>query len=179
MEENKNNSTPISFTKSDTDQTQTPDYNPYGSAPSTGFSDPTPYQPSQPLKHSGLGIASFIMAIASILIGVISIIMFFTAIGSLISTGNEYLLEDTAYLEELIMGGASSFMASIVAVVVSVGITFVGLILGIIGACSKQRRKVFAVIGIILNGLGVMGTVVFFIFSIAVFSAGASALSGY
>ncbi|WP_341281660.1 hypothetical protein [Paenibacillus sp. FSL H8-0537] len=179
MEENKNNSTPISFTKSDTDQTQTPDYNPYGSAPSTGFSDPAPYQPSQPLKHSGLGIASFIMAIASILIGVISIIMFFTAIGSLISTRNEYLIEDPAYIEELIMGGAGSFMGSIVAVIVSVGITFVGLILGIIGACSKQRRKVFAVIGIILNGLGVMGTVVFFIFSIAVFSAGASALSGY
>ncbi|MGG4141665.1 hypothetical protein ABEW34_00915 [Paenibacillus algorifonticola] len=179
MEENKNNSTPISFTKSDTDHTQTPDYNPYGSAPSAGFSDPSPFQPSQPLKHSGLGIASFIMAIASIIIGVISIIMFFAAIASVIPTGNEYLMEDPAYFEDLITGGAGSFMASIIAIILSVGITFVGLILGIIGACSKQRRKVFAVIGIILNGLGVMGTVVFFIFSIAVFSAGASALSGY
>ncbi|SFE51686.1 hypothetical protein SAMN04487969_103171 [Paenibacillus algorifonticola] len=179
MEENKNNSTPISFTKSDTDPTQTPDYNPYGSAPSAGFSDPSPFQPSQPLKHSGLGIASFIMAIASIILGVISIIMFFAAIGSAISTGNEYLLEDPAYIEDMITGSAGSFMASGVAVVISVGITFVGLILGIIGACSKQRRKVFAIIGIILNGLGVMGTILFFVFAIAIFSAGASALSGY
>jgi hypothetical protein len=44
-----------------------------------------------------------------------------------------------------------------VAVIVGAGMCLLGLILGIIGCCQKDRKRVFAVIGTVLNGLILFG----------------------
>ncbi|PZD94283.1 hypothetical protein DNH61_17880 [Paenibacillus sambharensis] len=101
-----------------------------------------------PLKHSGLGIASFVIGIVSI-IGIIAVIFL---VAASIST---YLLPNNTI--------APGFETDPVVIISSLSIlavlflSFVGLVLGIIGLVIKRRRKVFSIIGVVLNGLLLLG----------------------
>lgn len=105
-------------------------------------------QMTEPLKHSSLGIASFI-------IGIITGIMEFVCIiasAMLVTTNPE------------------SAAMVVVGLLLLAGIIFalVGIGLGIGGLVQKKRKKVFSIIGLILNaftfiavvGLMIIGSVV-------------------
>lgn len=138
--------------------------------PTDNFDNQPQEQP--PLKHSGLGIASFVISLVSLLLIVIGIIMatVFVAqisadedfIASLEEMSNSFLNDPESYNSDFNVSDelASSFVVIIIAVIMmfgSVAISFIGLILGIIGVASRQRRKTFGIIGLILNGIIVLG----------------------
>ncbi|WP_138755464.1 hypothetical protein [Paenibacillus sinopodophylli] len=117
---------------------------------------------SGPKKQSGLGIASFIIGLAAV---VLLIIAFATgssftsqlADSNLIITDPEDTAAVQAAFEEL---GETVFASLVVAIVCIFGagfISFVGLILAIIAACSSKRRRLFGVIGIVLNVVVIIG----------------------
>ncbi|WP_372661998.1 hypothetical protein [Cohnella sp.] len=107
-----------------------------------------------PLKHSGLGIASFVMAVVSIIsvVGItIAIIVwvsntidfttFLDASGKPTMTEEELISTITPILGYLVL-------FPLIFVVIAVG-----LILGIVGLVRQGYKKVFAIIGTVLNGL--------------------------
>ncbi|MPM87769.1 hypothetical protein SDC9_134869 [bioreactor metagenome] len=96
------------------------------------------YDEKQNYKHSGIGIASFVIALVSIVIFIAGgIITYNSAIAGVSS-------------EEVIQASP---------IVVIIGILFigcmissvVGLVLGVIGVFARKKKRVFAVWGIILN----------------------------
>lgn len=90
------------------------------------------------IKHSGLGIASFIIS----LIAGLALLGLFTAAGVLETTTQGGLDEE-----------------SVAALVIGLGILFAGLttlvslLLGIIGLVQQERKKIFALLGTIFSGL--------------------------
>lgn len=111
------------------------------------FPPPVSSQPLVPppppiaVKHSGLGIASFIMGIL-VIIGVC--ITFGVAGGSAnVST------MDTSY--DSLMTGIGLLACGTIAV------ALVGLVLGIIAVVQKNTKKVFGIIGLVLNALVFLG----------------------
>lgn len=115
-----------------------------------------PGGPSDPLKHSGLGIASFILALVAVLGLVIAIIIS-------VAAASEFINLDPSKIESSIVEGSveelAPFIGAFLLMLGAIGISIIGLILGIIGAVIKTRKKVFSIIGIILNGLIVVGTI--------------------
>ncbi|REK69297.1 hypothetical protein [Paenibacillus paeoniae] len=119
------------------------------------------------LKHSGLGITSFIMALASVITFILAIV---------IIAANAYDLVNgtsTEDIQQQILDGNGAGFGAVVAggllVILSIVISFIGLVLGIIGACMKNRKKVFSIIGIVLNALITIGS--FFMFLISIMTA--------
>lgn len=155
MEEPRNPIQPDQDTNTTENPEQTYD-NPYASRPS--FKSPPPRE-NQPLKQSGLGIASFILALVTVLL----------VVGAFISAAvfaSNVSDDPQAFLNELENINGEALPSNIVPILIagfcmlaSVGVAIIGLILGIIGAASRTRRKTFAIIGIVLNGLIVLGTV--------------------
>ncbi len=99
-----------------------------------------------PVKHSGLGIASFIIGLVVL---VILTIVFVYIIG---------ILSQSYYISE------SDPRLVAVGVVMMVGMLLsgVGIILSIIGLSKRTRKRIFPILGIVINGL----IVVFVIFLI-------------
>jgi hypothetical protein len=125
------------------------DYEPFGRPP-------VPAAEELPLKQSGLGIASFVIGLICI-IGLIGTTLFIGA-----SVADFVTPDGTALSEAEIQAKVMDNMGFIVAVLLfmaSLFLSLVGLILGIIGLVVKNRRKVFAVIGTVLNGLLIVGFV--------------------
>lgn len=143
---------------------------------SQGFSSMPPGD-HEPIKQSRLGIASFVLSLVAVLLIVIGIILAVVFANQMI--GNEdFLAEitrltenyeqgtsiDPNQLDEEMLGGAFlSIVGAAFLLFGALAIAFVGLILGIIGLTAKNRRKAFGIIGVVLNGLIVVGTVGFFI----------------
>ncbi|KAA8785196.1 hypothetical protein ABIE27_004020 [Paenibacillus sp. 4624] len=98
------------------------------------------------LKHSGPGIASFVVG----LVGFLGHLVTF-ALMSLVLNNTIELLGSSISREELAIHPA--FVLGSFAFLVCLILNFIGLILGIIGLALKNRRKVFAIIGTILSGL--------------------------
>jgi phosphoglycerol transferase MdoB-like AlkP superfamily enzyme len=124
--------------------------------PEPSFSSMPPGE-AQPKKQSGLGIASFIIALLSVVLIIVSIALAATFAGDI--ANNELLLNDPTAIESMDKEKLVPIMIAGLSILGSIGIAVIGLILGIISVFSKTRRKVFGVIGIILNGLIVIGTV--------------------
>lgn len=125
-----------------------------------------------PKKQSGLGIASFIIALVSVVLIIVSIAI--AASFAADFANNELLLNDPAAIESMDEEALVPIMLAGLSILASIGVAVVGLILGIISAFSKTRRKVFGVIGIILNGLIVIGAVGLVVVGLAI---GASAVA--
>jgi hypothetical protein len=100
------------------------------------------YPAALPDKHSGLGIASFILALLS-------------GVGLIVSITIAVLVEQKS--PGALDHEGDEAVALGVAVIVGAGMCLLGLILGIIGCCQKDRKRVFAVIGTVLNGLILFG----------------------
>lgn len=100
-----------------------------------------------PMKQSGFGITSFVLAISTI---VIIIIATFIAAGFEIATGGV---------------GENSAAPGIYALVYVFCflINMVGVGFGIAGLVQKMRKRVFSILGLIFNGLGVISMILIFI----------------
>ncbi|WP_274364931.1 hypothetical protein [Paenibacillus thermotolerans] len=98
-------------------------------------------------KHSGLGIASFIMAIVSIL----GLIGCFTAMAVML--GDTLTAPSAINPEEGLPENIGGLAAASLGMFASVFISFVGAILGIIGLFQKDRAKLFAILGTVFNAL--------------------------
>lgn len=90
------------------------------------------------MKHSGLGIASFCI---SLFCGLLAVILV-AAAGFLVASGQD----EQSF--GLILTGLG-IMGDMLLMLVALG-------LGIAGACMKDRRKLFAILGIIFSALGLV-----------------------
>lgn len=121
-----------------------------------------------PLKHSGLGIASFVLALIGILLFIVCIVAIIGTVASMVdSSGRVADLESLENGNLLMAIGFAGFGILGAAI-----LNLVGLILGIIGLVIKDRKKVFAIIGTILNGLCVLTGGGFIIISTVMGAAG-------
>lgn len=94
------------------------------------------------LKHSGPGIASFVIA----LITFISYAICFVLIG----------VQATSIIQESrssISGSSETIMYLGLTVLILAAFNVIGAVTGIIGLTLRSRRKIFAVIGTIINGI--------------------------
>jgi hypothetical protein len=95
------------------------------------------------LPHSGPGIASFVVAI---LAGLLIAAMFVGAIGLAIAHGPNARDMPKQWL--MVIGFAA---------LGGMGIAFFGAILGFTGLVVPERKKIFAVLGLIFNGVIILG----------------------
>lgn len=123
----------------------------YGGGYGGGYPQPppNPYQqyPGYPQfpqekKHSGIGIASFVMSLVSITISVVT----FTLIATMLP--NKEISEKSP--EAIAIGLA--FIAALV-------ISLIGAALGIGGLFQPNRKLLFAILGVCLNVLIVLGVI--------------------
>ncbi len=122
----------------------------------SGFGPPRvpgqPVPPMEAMKHSGVGIASFIM---SILLGIFMFLLI--AIAGLMAA------EAGGAMDEESMGAVILGLFLLAAL----GLEVVAIILGIVGMFQKQRKKVFAILGIVFSGLTLVGVVFLIIVGLA------------
>jgi hypothetical protein len=90
-------------------------------------------------KHSGFGIASFII---SLIVGLLELAMVIGATAMVMKAGPGGFDEKSA--EAIVVG---------VLLLVGVMIGLLGIVLGLIGCFQGNRRKVFAILGTVINGL--------------------------
>lgn len=150
-------------------------HNPYQQQSGYGFppNAPAGVQPPGKLKHTGLGITSFIFSLVAGLAIVIGIIVMMSGIMQL-DMGTLENMSNPAYVEELMLGGGEVFPSEFIGMIAGVFImlsssffAFIGIIFGIISLFIKQRRKVFGILGTVFNGVLLIGGFLFFVFSIA------------
>ncbi|CAM2973118.1 hypothetical protein PASE110613_10160 [Paenibacillus sediminis] len=111
---------------------------------------PAMEQPEK-LKFSGLGIASFVLS----LVGILGSIVCSVIVGVLVAdhiSGNSLDMDMGATDGQLMSIGftAIGFLFFIL-------LNVIGLVLGIIGLAMKNRKKVFAIVGTVLNSLVILG----------------------
>ncbi|MCM3131531.1 hypothetical protein M3629_01965 [Paenibacillus polysaccharolyticus] len=100
----------------------------------------------RPLKHSGPGIASFVVGLVGLLGHIVTFVLMSLALNNSIELlGSSISREELAFHPAVVLGSLA-FLVCLV-------LNLIGLILGIVGLALKNRRKVFAVIGTILSGL--------------------------
>jgi len=97
----------------------------------------------EPMSHSGLGVASFIM---SIVFGAAVATVFVVAVLLVVQNGGK-IREDAPEVGLLGLG-----------MICSLGLVVVGLGLGIAGLVQTNRKKVFSVLGVIFNLTILLGT---------------------
>ncbi|GAB6988435.1 hypothetical protein [Paenibacillus pini] len=109
------------------------------------------------LKHSGPGLASFVISLVTLLGYIISVAVMGSIIAPYIN-GDNTLSPDSK----------SVFGIGVVVIIILafVVINIVGVVLGIVGTVMKQRKRFFAVIGLILNSFIVLGIGGFFVFAL-------------
>lgn len=114
-------------------------------SPVDGYGSPPPRR-----KHSGLGIASFSIFGGMAVIFIILLVAFIAKLTSVIDFTSETVDTDeiTRKLEEMPELAVLPFLMF----GTFIG-NLVGLVLGIIGLSQKERKKVFAVLGTVFNGI--------------------------
>ncbi|WP_336760767.1 hypothetical protein [Paenibacillus sp. USHLN196] len=105
-------------------------------------------QPLAPLKHSGPGIASFVIGLLAILGYLLIFFIATMAVNESIGVLTPLQAEELALHPAVILAS--------LAILVCLILNLVGSILGIIGLVLKNRKKVFAMIGTILNGIMIL-----------------------
>lgn len=170
---------------------QSPDHDPYRAQlftdPNASGSTTSLEQP--PLKHSGIGIASFVLSLIALLMIVIGIVVAATSVGDL-GSDESWLQEmdritnsygagqeaeiGAALMESETFGSAIAvFMIAGIMLLGSLALAFIGLILGIVGVASRERRKTFGIIGLVINALILLGTVGLVVISFSIGAMGA------
>jgi hypothetical protein len=115
------------------------------------------YEPAAPLKHSGLGITSFVLSLVSI----VSFVVLTVVIGILISNSIDFTaIVDTnrnpKMTDQEIFNKVQPLIGYLILYPLILVIVVIGLILGIVGLARPGFKKVFAVIGTVLNGLSLL-----------------------
>lgn len=93
-------------------------------------------------KHSGPGIASFVISLVTLLGYAIS----FLIVGGMASS----IMNEAGNLST---DSSQSIMFLGLSVLVLAALNVIGVVIGIIGISLRKRRKVFGIIGTIINGL--------------------------
>jgi hypothetical protein len=107
-------------------------------------------EPSR-LPHSGLGVASFIISLIVIVLTVLVVLL------SVVARANRaHHSTADAMLGITLLFGCTGLLACVV-----------GLSLGVAGVFQEDRNRTFAVVGIILNGLVILGTVALILIGMA------------
>mgnify|MGYP001175469893 CR=1 FL=1 len=96
----------------------------------------------QNFKHSGPGIASFVISLVTLLGYAIS----FLIVGGMASS----IMNEAGNLST---DSSQSIMFLGLSVLVLAALNVIGVVIGIIGISLRKRRKVFGIIGTIINGL--------------------------
>jgi hypothetical protein len=105
-----------------------------------GYSHPHYWAPGQqqPLRQSGMGLASFILAILSGVLLVVSVV----AAGVLATRSGGTLDEKSV-----------AAMAAGLGIILGLVMNLVGTVLGIVALMQRDRKKVFAILGLTFNVL--------------------------
>lgn len=101
-----------------------------------------PVAPPQAARHSGFGIASFIISLAA----AIGLFLLVVIAGVMEASSPGGIDEESAgalFLGLMIFG--------------AIGIDLLALLFGIIGVFQKDRKKIFSILGIIFSALSVTG----------------------
>lgn len=123
------------------------------------FSETPVFQPPVKLKHSGPGIASFIMSLVSLIGYIISAIMvinLFAHFSQYQTINPEIALQQTGTVMLPFI-----FLGSLL-------LNCSGLVVGIIGIALKNRKKAFAITGLIINALIIVAFIVLLAIGLAV-----------
>jgi hypothetical protein len=129
---------------------------PYPAPPSPQYPHPQYPQPQYPaagygytapppLKHSGLGILSVVLAALSAVAVVVTLV-----VAAAMSANDPTLFDDDEGPATMALGAA---------VILEACLSLVGVGLGIGGLADKSRRKVFPAIGVVFNGLIILAVV--------------------
>ncbi|WP_025698068.1 hypothetical protein [Paenibacillus durus] len=119
-----------------------------------------PYQEEpRVIKHSGPGIASFVIAMVALAGYIVS----FIVAGTLIAP----VLDETGVLKGETSG---AFLFLGLAILALAALNVIGVVVGIIGLALRGRRKVFGIIGTIINGLILL--LFLLLFTVVLFHAG-------
>lgn len=115
-------------------------------------------------RHSRMGIASLMLAVLAI----IAIVLFFVISVSVASSeiGNNPQSFDPNSIDES-SPLASTFALLGLGLIGSVLLTVVGFGLGVAGLIQRRRKRLFAILGTILNGLVVLGVIALFVLGFA------------
>ena len=107
-------------------------------------------------RHSRMGIASLVIAILAI----IAIVLFFVISVSVASSavGNDPQSFDPTSIDQN-SPLASTFALLGLGLIGSVLLTVVGFGLGVAGLIQRRRKRLFAILGTIFNGLVVLGVI--------------------
>lgn len=92
-------------------------------------------------KHSGPGIASFVIAIVTLIGYAVSFVFVGMQASTILSNSNDVIADSS---EAIMYLGLS--------VLILAAVNVIGAVVGIIGLTLRRRRKVFAIIGTIING---------------------------
>lgn len=109
-------------------------------------------------KHSGIGITSTIIGAIALIIFVISLVMIIKDAPGFFATIDNGLNADMLTEEEAtaIVNKFPGLISGFLLLLGAGFFLFIGGILGIIGLFSQTRRKLFPIIGVILNGLPII-----------------------
>ncbi|MCW3792572.1 hypothetical protein OM416_13330 [Paenibacillus sp. LS1] len=124
-----------------------------------------PYPPDHerhsmaPLKHSGLGIASFVIGLVAIVGYILIFFIAAMALNDSIGVLTPLQAEELALHPAVILASLSILVCLI--------LNLVGGIIGIIGLVLKNRKKVFAIIGSLLNGIIILAFIGLILVSIS------------
>jgi hypothetical protein len=116
--------------------------------PQPNLSQPSTDSPSSykkvehDLQHSGPGIASFIISLVTIL-GYAALFIFIIMKASSMVNENSNLLAESS----------QSIMLLGMTVIILSALNVIGVVIGIIGLSIRKRRKMFGIIGTIINGV--------------------------
>lgn len=117
----------------------------------------TPVQPEErgaPLKHSGPGIASFVIGLLSILTMIISMVVMIAGLADYIDeNGNLFVPDQEEFATDpSVLGGILLFFLGML-------LSVVGVVLGIVGCVIRNRKRVFAILGLVFSGLVAVGMI--------------------
>ncbi len=113
---------------------------------------------SGPLKHSGLGIASFVLSLVSIVafigvtIGIIVLVSNEIDFSTFIDSEGQPTMTEEELIDKL-----QPLLGYLIMYPLVLVLNVIGLILGIVGLARRGYKKVFPVLGTVFNGLAILG----------------------
>lgn len=123
-------------------------------------------------RHSRLGIASFVVGMLAFVIMVILFVVFGVLLSSLLEGVN---LQDPQSIDPQSLQnepGAVGLALASLGILGSLLLFVVGLALGVAGIFQRRRKRLFAVLGTLGNGLVLLAFVLLFVLGIALGGVG-------
>ncbi|MNO25365.1 hypothetical protein D3C76_152000 [compost metagenome] len=113
------------------------------------------YPVTTKLKHSGPGIASFIVVLAAIFGYIVALGIIISLVYNVVDQSTDAIIESLEQHSGIIAGGLMFILASV--------LNLIALILGIIGLAIKNRKKVFAILGTVFSGIALFAVILMFL----------------